>query len=177
MVHKILCFLCLLYPRFLPRPWLISGAPLSRIPKSRCTQSFQYLISSLQLQIHHRYTWVNVAPFVEKLTFVKYGRRKFWIVIGLLMTTIMTFPLVKNLTNQNEHIEVVFLIFMILLFVSMGDIAIDAASAKELNNPVLSSMLQLFFQNIGFIFGTLILLKLVGPTDWFFTKNKRICSA
>ena len=34
------------------------------------------------------------APLVEKFTFVKYGRRKFGIVISLLVTTFLTFPLI-----------------------------------------------------------------------------------
>lgn len=61
---------------------------------------------------------------------VRYGRRKFWIVLSLLMTTLLSLPLIINLTNQASHIEVVALLFLILLFVSMGDIAIDAASVK-----------------------------------------------
>lgn len=48
------------------------------------------------------------------------------------MTTALSFPLISNLTNPEEHPTVIAMIFIILLFVSMGDIALDAASVKEL---------------------------------------------
>ena len=66
-----------------------------------------------------------------------------------------------------------------LLFVSMGDISLDAASVKELDNPVLSSYIQIFFQSLGNISGGLLLMKFVTPqADWYlFTTKKPVCSA
>ena len=43
------------------------------------------------------------APFVEKFTLVKYGRRKFGIVLSLLVTTVLTFPLVQDLTKPDKY--------------------------------------------------------------------------
>jgi hypothetical protein len=109
---------------------------------------------------------------------VRYGRRKFGIVVSLLVTTLLTFPLMNNLSNPNEHVEVIAVLFAILLFVSMGDISLDAASCKELENPVLSSFIQMFYQSLGNIAGGLLLMKFARPADWyFFETNRPICSA
>ena len=43
----------------------------------------------------------------------------------------------------------------------MGDICLDAASIKELENPVLSGFIQMFFQSLGNVAGGLLLLKFV----------------
>ena len=60
----------------------------------------------------------------------------------------------------------------------MGDISLDAASAKELNDPILSSMLQLFFQSLGNIAGGLLLMKLIKPSSWYFFKlEEGFCTA
>ena len=58
-----------------------------------------------------------------------------------------------------------------MLAVSMGDICIDAASVKELNNPVLSSNLQLVFQSFGNIVGGLVMVKFAGPSNWILFKK------
>ena len=55
----------------------------------------------------------------------------------------------------------------------MGDICLDAASIKELENPVLSGFIQMFFQSLGNVAGGLLLLKFVTPSDWFFFKTSK----
>ena len=66
---------------------------------------------------------------------------------------------------------------MILLCISMGDISLDAASVKELENPVLSSFIQMFFQSLGNIAGGMLLMKFANPSDWLlFKTEKAICS-
>lgn len=96
--------------------------------------------------------------------------------LSLLATTILSYPLTWHLTDPAQHMQVVLLIFIVLIFVSMGDIALDAASVKELENPVLSSMLQLFFQSFGMIAGGFLMMKIVRPSDWKFFKSDALCS-
>jgi len=61
----------------------------------------------------------------------------------------------------------------------MGDISLDAASVKELDNPVSSSYIQMFYQSLGNIAGGLLLMKFVKPnSDWYLFETKQaVCSA
>jgi len=55
-----------------------------------------------------------------------------------------------------------------MLAVSVGDICIDAASVKELEDPVLASNLQLGFQSLGNIVGGFFIVKLSSASNWLF---------
>lgn len=52
--------------------------------------------------------------------------------------------------------------------ISLGDVCIDAASVKELGNPVLAGWLQSAFQPMGVIVGGIFVIKLNNPTFWAF---------
>ena len=69
------------------------------------------------------------------------------------------------------------MLLVILLFVSIGDIALDAASVKELEDPILSGYLQMFYQSFGNIMGGMLLIKFVTPANWYFFETENaICS-
>jgi hypothetical protein len=48
----------------------------------------------------------------------------------------------------------------------MGDVAIDAASVIELQDPVLAGYLQAGMQPLGILFGSFLITKISNPTFW-----------
>lgn len=52
--------------------------------------------------------------------------------------------------------------------ISMGDVSTDAASVKELNDPVLAGYLQAVLQPLGTIIGGILIIKIINPTFWTF---------
>mgnify|MGYP000883549226 CR=1 FL=1 len=54
----------------------------------------------------------------------------------------------------------------------MGDISLDAAAIKELDDPVLASQLQWAFQSIGTMVGGIVMVKLANPFNWSFLKTE-----
>ena len=108
------------------------------------------------------------APLVQRFTFVKYGRRKFGIVVSLIITSLLTFPLAQNLTDPDKYLNLAIIFFIVILCISMGDIALDAACVKELENPVESSFIMMFYLTLGKITGGFILMKFIQPSNWFF---------
>jgi hypothetical protein len=48
----------------------------------------------------------------------------------------------------------------------MGDVAIDAASVIELQDPVLAGYLQAGMQPLGILLGSFLITKISNPTFW-----------
>lgn len=96
------------YPVF-PSPDVLSNFSIAVLPFS-----FKYV----------------TAPIVEKYTLKSYGRRKFWISLSLFATAILTYPLSFIANDQDNYKTTIALLFVILIFICMGDVAIDAASVK-----------------------------------------------
>lgn len=105
---------------------------------------------------------------MEKLTIKTYGRRKFWIVISLFIKSILTYPLALVANSQEDYKTTVAILFAIMLFVSVGDVAIDASSVIELEDPVLAGYLQAGMQPLGNVVGSFLILKAINPTFWLF---------
>lgn len=97
-----------LYPVF-PTPNVLSTFSIASLPFS-----FKFL----------------TAPFVEKYTIQSYGPRKFWISLSLFATSILTYPLALIATVQEQYETTAALLFVIIAFISLGDIGIDAAAVK-----------------------------------------------
>lgn len=57
---------------------------------------------------------------------------------------------------------------MIFLFISMGDVGVDAAAVLELDDPVLAGYLQAGMQPLGSVVGSFFLLNSNKPYFWAF---------
>jgi hypothetical protein len=108
------------------------------------------------------------APLVEKFTLETYGRRKSWIVGSLLAASVLTYPLAFLADKQEEYKLVIAILFVLVLLVSMGDVAVDAMAIKELEDPSLAGYLQAGMQPLGSIVGRTIILNCAKPGFWTF---------
>lgn len=60
------------------------------------------------------------------------------------------------------------LLFVIFIFISMGDVGIDAAAVIELDDPVLAGYLQAGIQPLGSIVGSYLILNSNKADSWRF---------
>lgn len=98
------------------------------------------------------------APLIEKYTFIDYGKRKTWIIFSQVIAFIML--MVGSLaTAQNQQIVLAAIFILVVFFISLQDIALDAVAIKELRIPYLAAMLQGILQTVGIVVGGLMLLK------------------
>lgn len=102
------------------------------------------------------------APLVERFTSSKYGRRKTWLVISLILASLFIF-LASNFTGEDESSQIYlsFALFAVILMISIKDISTDALAVKELNSAELASYLQCTMQLSGNVVGSLLYLELV----------------
>jgi hypothetical protein len=70
--------------------------------------------------------------------------------------------------SQDDYLTTIAILFVIVVFISMGDVGIDAASVVELEDPVLAGYLQAGMQPLGGIVGSFLMLKVSNPTFWAF---------
>jgi hypothetical protein len=98
------------------------------------------------------------APFMERYTSVKYGKRKTWIVLSQTVAALVIFG--NSFLTGSEN-EVVFAALCIVskFFISLQDISLDALSVKELRIPYLASLYQSTMETVGLVFGSFVLLK------------------
>ena len=85
----------------------------------------------------------------------------------MLLSAILTYPLAAIFSRPEMYHETVGLLFLIFLMVSAGDVCVDAAAVKELNDPVLAGYLQAGMQPAGLIIGGLLTIKVGSPTFWW----------
>lgn len=70
--------------------------------------------------------------------------------------------------KQEEYRVVIGILFVLVLMVSMGDVAVDAMAIKELDDPALAGYLQAGMQPLGSIIGRTIILNCAKPGFWTF---------
>lgn len=70
--------------------------------------------------------------------------------------------------KQEEYRVVIVILFVLVLMVSMGDVAVDAMAIKELEDPALAGYLQAGMQPLGSIIGRTIILNCTKHGFWAF---------
>lgn len=80
----------------------------------------------------------------------------------------LTFPLAAIASDQEQYMTTIALMTVITLFISMGDVGIDAAAVIELEDPVLAGYLQAGMQPLGGVIGSFLIVKANNPTFWSF---------
>ena len=100
-----------------------------------------------------------LAPFIEKFTVLKYGKRKFWIVLSQIS---VIFLIILSSFFTEQKYEAMMGVFMVtaMFFVALQDISLDSLAIKELRIPHLVGAVQAIFQSIGMVSGSMLLLKL-----------------
>lgn len=84
------------------------------------------------------------------------------------MTSILTYPLAFIADKEEDYKVTIALLFVIFVFISMGDVGLDAAAVVELDDPVLAGYLQAAMQPLGGIVGSLLILNSNKPEFWEF---------
>ena len=69
------------------------------------------------------------APFIEKFTNLKYGKRKTWIVTSQVMASVTIF-IGAFLTSDTQEVGLAVVLIFAIFFVTLQDISIDAAAIK-----------------------------------------------
>jgi hypothetical protein len=98
------------------------------------------------------------APLIEKYTFINYGKRKTWIIISQLLSSLLLF-LASFLTDQYHEVAIAILFIFTIFFLTLQDISLDAVAIKELRVPYLAALLQGIMQTVGLVVGGLCFLK------------------
>jgi high-affinity Fe2+/Pb2+ permease len=70
--------------------------------------------------------------------------------------------------KPEEYLGTIGILFLIVLLVSMGDVALDALAVKELEDPNLAGYLQANTQGLGSIIGSIIVINAARPDYWTF---------
>ena len=99
-----------------------------------------------------------IAPFIEKFTSLKYGKRKTWIVISQLTTSTLLL-IASFFTDQKYQCEMGIMMVASVFFIALQDISLDALAIKELKVPNMVGMLQSIMSTLGVIVGSVFLLK------------------
>lgn len=87
---------------------------------------------------------------------------------SLLAASVLTYPLAFIADKQKEYKVVIAILFVLVLMVSMGDVAVDAMAIKELDDPALAGYLQAGMLPMGSIIGRTIILNCTKPGFWTF---------
>lgn len=93
----------------------------------------------------------------------KYGRRKSWVVISLLLAGLLTIYLSFLVTDQSRSKYCALIVGVCIFFISLEDISTDALAIKELHSASLPSLLVSIMQPVGSIFGSIFFLKAINP--------------
>ena len=65
----------------------------------------------------------------------EYGRRKTWVVISLLLSSLLILYSSTFVEDEEKQIETAVLWTIIVFFISIEDISTDALAIKELEDP------------------------------------------
>lgn len=70
-----------------------------------------------------------LAPFIEKFTLIKYGKRKFWIILSQI-SVISIIVFASFFTDQKYEALMGVLMVSMMFFVALQDISLDSLAIK-----------------------------------------------
>jgi MFS family permease len=98
------------------------------------------------------------APFIEKYTFLSYGKRKTWIIISQIICSILLL-VASFLTDEDHEVPLAILFIFTIFFLTLQGISLDAVAIKELKIPTLTALIQGITKTVGLVVGGLCFLK------------------